>query len=1034
MGPFWDSFFALELQQDTRQIAECVRGFLFNSKLDGAAVLSGRLEPPCKLEQVRALEQSVHQELGKSSDIRYGEFLRVFVEYANRTGGHALPLPSVPIRLDPQPSVFRDFAPVQAAQAEEWRLSFNRWIETVSIRHVDSNLILGALLVSAALNGGLVDSTVLQQFFKGVSQRLTVLQERAYLDLQLPWRGTEGLERRRWFPDAVTELIFLQLRVEALDNVVQKKTPAKALWPFIRLWFKRCGEINDLPKNFSDFIRASKALTYHELPVCVAAFMARGHISHSLRPEVWQRLNSVFSASDAPGDSAQYSVDGDKRFKLDEAAGANLETFEWGESIWNALKATDRESAGKKLRALLDNGHELSSTTETLLAEWALHLCTKAASSGKRLALSTIYQYVRQTGTRVVSLAGEGDVRNYGNSEFDELYTEVVSDASNGGLRNKLCAGLREFHFFLHTTCGVPKISEITNLGGGSVLQPVDANLISLDDYQEIRCRIRESDLELIAEDLPVIAELIFILGFRCGLRRMETLMLRIQDIHLLGRQEIIVRRYMGHGLKTANAERKLPLYALLEQDELALLTEWVRGRKEEEERTASTDALFSVPTKGWMPVDQEKVIPILHRHMRAVTGDKSLRYHHLRHSFASWTFLRLSLAHHVKGRALLPEQPLTQEWLNQSPHFYERLLKGRHRPVLYAVARLLGHAGPDMSLEHYIHTMDLAALAIDERRELFTKKTLIGASGISEPSAYRLLKQRGVAGLLGRVREKHPNRVTLMPTTARPSLEVEPEEGMVRALLASIQRYLKFRQRTLIDRQILVKRFGLSLEEGRLLEAKVEHLDGLRSNPQRPQSSRHRFSGPNNEDTNAEVINLHTEPVTRRSRELYDELIDRVSDVLHEDPDLVWEIVDYYVHNQWKTTTPLIFREPETPDMAKKYLRFLEMLGVHRREIEFASSDLRKRSPYRARWKEALGLTYRDRIQLRAPVNEEKKVEAKWLFMAPNFGGEADGYDGRSFGYRYFMVMLATAEPVLRSRADINAAQAGCESFNGLE
>ena len=102
---------------------------------------------------------------------------------------------------------------------------------------------------------------------------------------------------------------------------------------------------------------------------------------------------------------------------------------------------------------------------------------------------------------------------------------------------------------------------------------------------------------------------------------------------------------------------------------------------------------------------------------------------------------------------------------------------------------------------------------------------------------------------------------------------------------------------------------------------------------------------------------------------------------------------------------------------MAKKYLRFLEMLGFHRREIEFANSDLRKRSPYRAQWKEALGLTNRDMIQLRAPVNEEKKVEAKWLFITPNFGDEAGGCGGRSFGYRYFMVMLATAEPVLRSR-----------------
>jgi len=1010
----WESFFALKLEPETRQVAEEVRAFLSEIELVGAAILSGRSEQVFEAALIRPLELNIHETLGKGSDVRFGKLLRVFIEFANRVGGRDFPLPAVPIRLEPQRSVFQNFPPVEAERAERWRLSLNGWTETVSVSDLEPRLSIGALIVSAALNSGLVDSGALNKLLQSIAEKLTVLEGRAYLDLELPWRGSEGLERRRWFPDPVSELIFLQFKEEA-DVSTSHKTPAKALWPFLRMWFKRCDSVQQPPRNFSEFMAVSKALTYHELPVSIGAFMARDHISHSLRPEAWQRLHGVYSTTSLTGGIIE-QPSGEQVWTESDVTQEELETFEWAKDLWDSLKGADREHVAQKLRQLLEDGQHPVGRSERLLSAWALHLCTKPGSSGKRLALSTIRQYVRQAGIRLASLAGESDITSYDISEFEELYTEVIADAQSSGVRNKLCAGLREFHFFLHRDYGVPRLSEVMNLGGGSILHPVDANLITLDEYQEIRRSIKRADLELIAHDLPIIAELIFVLGFRCGLRRMEALMLRIQDVHLMGRSAIIVRRYAGHRLKTANAKRIMPIHALLDEDELELLKEWVEHRQREENKLPQTDALFAVPNKGWMPIDQEKVIPILHHHMREVLGDRSLRYHHLRHSFASWTFLRLSLARHGKGRTLLLGQPMTEEWLNQSSWFYERLLKGRHRPDLYAVARLLGHASPDMSLEHYIHTMDLAALAIDERRELFEEKTLVGASGIPNSSAYRLLKKGGVPGLLGRVRDSCPDRVIALYPTEKPSPATGHEEKTLREKLMSIKKYLKLRQGTPIKREVLAERCRLSVEECQALEDRNEYLANLRSNLLRTQSSRHRFSALSQEDTSAESISLHTEPLTRRSKILFEDLVDRVYCALQEDPNLVWEIIDYYIHNQWKTTTSLIFRDPQLPGMAKQYLRFLEALGFPRRSIDFANCDVRDRSPYRALWKKQLGLTYRDTIQKKAPANKDRKAEAKWLFIAPDFGNESESYDGHSFGFRYFMVMLATAAPVLRS------------------
>ncbi|AZT82590.1 hypothetical protein EHN06_02995 [Marinobacter sp. NP-4(2019)] len=1021
MESIWNEFLALELKPGTRQVAEELRAFLSGSELAGAEILSGRSEKAFEAGFMWPLEKSIHETLGKSSDVRFGKLLRAFVEFANRVGGRDFPLPAVPIRLEPHRSVFQTFRPVEAERAERWRLSLIDWIETVSVSKLEPRLGIGALIVSAALNSGLVDSGALHKLLQSIPEKLTVLAGRAYLDLELPWRGSESLERRRWFPDPMSEMIFLRLKPEE-NEPLRHQTPAKALWPFLRRWFERCKGVESPPKNFSDFMTASKALTYHELPVNIGAYMAREHVSHSLRPEVWQRLHGVYSTASLTVDSVEDPCD-EQTLPETGASQEEVETFEWAQALWEILKGSDRELVAQKLRNQLDDSQHVVSRSERMLAAWALHLCTRPAASGKRLALSTIRQYVRQTGTRLAALAGDGDISNYDIAEFEELYTEVLADAQSAGFRNQLCVGLREFHHFLAHDYGVPKLSEVMNLGGGSILHPVDANLITLDDYHEIRRRIRDAELELVAPDLPTIVELIFVLGFRCGLRRMETLMLRLEDIHLMGRSAIIVRRYAGHRLKTANAKRQIPIHALLDDGELSLLKAWVEYRRSEEQERPSTAALFAVPSRGWIPVRQEKVMPILHQLMREVTGDQSLRYHHLRHSFASWTFLRLILAHHGKRTTLFPDQPMTERWLDQSSEFAEQLLKTRHRPDLYAVARLLGHSGPDMSLEHYIHTMDLAALALDERRDMFSEKTLAATSGVSISSVYRLLNKAGVQGLLGRFRNSYPDRANVLWPTEKPSAKVKPEQQTLRDRLMSIEKYLKFRQRTSIEQEVLAERLGLSVEACQLLEERSAYLAGLRSNTLRTQSSRHRFPSVNEEEARDDSIRLHTEPRTRSSKALFESLLDRVEELLHDNSDLVWEVVEYYIHNQWKTATSLIFRDPQKPEMARKFLQFLEALGFPRRSLSFTNRDVRDRSPYRALWKKQLGLTYRDTIETRAPANKHRKVEARWLFIGLEFGNDSERDQSRSFGFRYCMVMLAMAAPVLRSEQAIDDA-----------
>ena len=87
-----------------------------------------------------------------------------------------------------------------------------------------------------------------------------------------------------------------------------------------------------------------------------------------------------------------------------------------------------------------------------------------------------------------------------------------------------------------------------------------------------------------------------------------------------------------------------------LEEDELKALYSWKHKRIEDGLLTEYPH-LFAVPSRnerGETVIAQlsvQKLIEALHEALRRATGDRTMHYHHLRHSFATWTFLRLMLS-----------------------------------------------------------------------------------------------------------------------------------------------------------------------------------------------------------------------------------------------------------------------------------------------------------------------------------------------------------------------------------------------------
>jgi len=198
--------------------------------------------------------------------------------------------------------------------------------------------------------------------------------------------------------------------------------------------------------------------------------------------------------------------------------------------------------------------------------------------------------------------------------------------------------------------------------------------------------------------------------------------------------------------LKTNAAQRLLP--APWRQE----LVGWRSQRHHEGGVGGREQLLFSALAKPSQPLPEDSLITPVRDALRAVTDDDSLVFHHLRHSCASWSMLRL----------LAPALPWTQ-WQRRiaaldHPWFAPPACAALRRAILgvrdeaqpvrhlgYALARLLGHQRVATTLRSYIHLTGLMILGLQTRDGVLALgaaevRALLGLNptGAGEAAAYQ--------------------------------------------------------------------------------------------------------------------------------------------------------------------------------------------------------------------------------------------------------------------------------------------------------
>lgn len=633
----------------------------------------------------------------------------------------------------------------------------------------------GQLLLTAMLYGGLLES----QWLYALPSHINAMQANAdccwidfFEDVKRVWESDEirqveekgqqlrqeSLLRRRWFPDSITELLLLRWHSDKLDNFPKLENNNRHISDsycqyLINAFLRVVGL--EATITLPDLISGASIAVALELPAFLLNFAAGKIASTSLPVQAWQRL-----ASDNRGQQTDFDVNLEQ-FKAnglpvpvysDDSIISRYDQYQYYQTLSKKLTLKKGEKKRSHARSIhiiqdfLQTYQEHIAPPLQRLCQWALEMYRNGSYAKARLAVSTVPKYLGQL-KELVNILGNQDPMLLEGDELLEIYQDLVDSSKTIKAKAYKAGRIKEFQYYL-LKCGYPdeiKFSELTGVTNSG--SSVDANYINETGFQATLTELNRVDAS--QPRFVTVRRLITILGYRCGLRRTEAHKIRLCDIQLGAYPVLLVRANAYKTVKSTHSTRQILLKPLLSGVEFRELMQWIEYRRLEQALDGfETDSsfLFSHDHDGQQLIDELLVFPVIQTVLRAITGDQTVRYHHLRHSFANNLLFKLM---HVEWPALAFNQPNQEFNTEEENQLFGLNSRRSSRKHLYQVsAALLGHANPEITLKSYIHLCDYALCDFLNKahESQLQVPTVVVLSGIGREALYKM-KQRNYTG-----------------------------------------------------------------------------------------------------------------------------------------------------------------------------------------------------------------------------------------------------------------------------------------------
>ncbi|MEC5206676.1 integrase [Vogesella perlucida] len=674
---------------------------------------------------------------GNEEQTRHIKYLRNFLRQGLLNGKNTLnwdmtlppPIITLPAISNPLPPQAVATLPVFRQQIERFQATLQpTWCG--SAREQNSvKLQWGRFLFSSVALGGLLDSAALLQlpFCQGNVNRW---QDKVWFELftdEMPAYVQVQRAPRHWFPDPISLILFKQLPPLPIERCHDRDSTRRWVYGclqdfLIYLNNKQLDQTSThsltrrkLHQNIQQWL--CDATTYWQLilpPFLIDYSLGRSGAT-TWTAACWQRILEKKSPPlPTPSESAFAPIVIQRLEKVTRnPTDAQIQSLY--KDIKRALHRSSRQpnptwkTVHERLRSLSDKALEISVVIGGLL-DWIL-----ARFSQKKIRRSTAYQELTSLGRSLLTELDETMLSDMEAADFEAVYETILEQVTNAQTRSQKAEQLRRYHLHMMQLAGWPSLH--LSLDEQSSIPEADANILTEEDYQRLYSAL------LGAKNDPHnhMQLILLILGFRCGLRISEARGLRLEDMQYrgtlavlnltadgLGRLNatLLVRRNPFSRLKTDNAKRQLPLSMLLANHELAELLSYHQQQRSRAGKQRGC-YLFADMATNDRPADITQVQSSLHHLMRQITGDHEMRYHHLRHSFA--THLVQLLSQQISPLTL-PSHWLAPADIDSSIPRLSRHISAQSevsRKGLFAIAEWMGHASPSTTLCHYVHNLD---------------------------------------------------------------------------------------------------------------------------------------------------------------------------------------------------------------------------------------------------------------------------------------------------------------------------------------
>ncbi len=549
----------------------------------------------------------------------------------------------------------------------------------------------------------------------GMWANLALVSDEVPLDEAKKVEDRPKPEYTRFLLDQLTELLLYRYLEDFPGDQVVKGKP----FTLLRKYFRTCGvEVSNLPNTLKELLLWNEVAHGVQLPPYLLTTLRSKYKTTKLRAATWTRIyigKAVRDWNDSVALNKKTAAKVKEPILSKEAYNRIVEQKSWLARLGRNLvqrhvKNTKNKKYTKKditdiLKNELEAPPECISKITWLIGVWLYALLENGGKHGRALRINSVKRYLSTLKNyllphfcdiRLEDLDGDGWLYNL------QYALDHAGDTIAGAVFARFATDIQSVE-------GIPAfdVAELEGIGGAV---RVSANLITPAELEMAVTQIDMGDKR--ATDR---AQLSAALGFYLGLRRSEIIFLRICDLQGTHNPYLWIRTNNLFQVKRISSQRSLPIKALLPIHWFKKLIAF-RDRRVSEARKghSSSSLLFTWPGGSNRHLSAVELLDPIRDQLRQLTGDQSIVFHHLRHSFANWALYRLSLSEWpvLANRTIAG---LAHSWLSmeQCRKFRKELtfLDDKDvgvRGLLYIIAALLGHKDVATSMRHYIHIADL--------------------------------------------------------------------------------------------------------------------------------------------------------------------------------------------------------------------------------------------------------------------------------------------------------------------------------------